>query len=174
MTEPCIMLADIDLIVDISSAYFVWRECPDRLLSCPVVTLCRYLTGLTFVHKTPRYVLIFLLTHCEYSMRWFVYVYLICLANLVRALFVYYLTSCWYLRNLSSRWGKKIRLMLCPRIPCCCQQVFTWRGDKCSLYSFNSTLSELSKKSLAAFAAGSFVELQGDKVSLFCLRCTAS
>ena len=63
------MLADIDLIVDISSAYFVWRECPDRLLSCPVVTLCRYLTGLTFVHKTPRYVLIFLLTHCEYSMR---------------------------------------------------------------------------------------------------------
>jgi len=27
--------------------------------------------------------------------------------NLVGVLFVYYLTSCWYLRNLSSRWGKK-------------------------------------------------------------------
>ena len=52
--------------------------------------------------------------------------------------------------------------------------VFTWRGDKCSLYSFSSTLSELSKKPLAASAAGSFVGLQGDKVSLFCLRCTAS
>jgi len=38
MTEPCIMLADIDLIVD-------------------MVTLCRYLTGLTFVLKTPRYVM---------------------------------------------------------------------------------------------------------------------
>jgi len=48
------------------------------------------------------------------------------------------------------------------------------KGDKCSLYSFNSTLSELSKKPLAASAAGSFVGLQGDKVSLFCLRCTAS
>jgi len=46
------------------------------------------------------------------------------------------------------------------------------KGDKYNLYSFNSTLSEFSKKSVAASVASSLVELQANKASpLTCDMC---